>query len=50
VALTRRGSFHEARALGLEALARADAFESMVDVALARSHGVTPIPIREEEA
>jgi hypothetical protein len=50
VALTRRGSFREARALGLERLSDGDAFEAMVDVALARRHGVTPIPIREEEA
>jgi hypothetical protein len=48
VELTRRGSFREARARGAEGVS-GDGFEAMVDVALARKHGVTPIPIREDE-
>ena len=50
VALTRRGSFREARALGLERLRGGERFEAMVDVVLARRNGVTPVPIREDEA
>lgn len=45
VQLTSRGGFRQAIVLGLQALADAARFDAMVDIASARAHGVTPLPI-----
>jgi hypothetical protein len=43
--LTNGGSFSEACATGAENLSDSTAFDSMMDIALAREYDVTPLPI-----
>jgi hypothetical protein len=50
VPLTEHGSFAEACRAGLESLRDGESFEALLDIVLARRNGVTPVPIREEEA
>jgi hypothetical protein len=45
VRLTEHCSFREARAAGVEALKSARDFDSILDIATAREHLVTPLPI-----
>ena len=44
--LTQRSSFQEAMEEGVENLRVASEFHSLIDVIVARSHDVTPLPIR----
>jgi hypothetical protein len=45
VQLTARGGFRRAIDAGLQALADAAQFDVMLDIASARTHGVTPLPL-----